>query len=104
MNGYSILLNYDTDSWDAFHDGEFDTIVEFQRWTDEWIDRETIYTNDCKNIIIETGFDPFYDNGLGLPNSWEEAARMALREMTIESEVWRDIQDYVKEMENEDRF
>ena len=61
----------------------------------------TIYKGTCKEIVhVMTGYDPFdeWDNQLGLPSDWYEAAYNALNHLAQEHV---DLEECIEELKQE---
>ena len=95
-----ILLDFNEDAWNAFHDGDFDDQDGFYTFFKEWIDRKCIYRRECKEVLMEIpNCDPFCDHPVwGRPNSWRDAAMNCLDDYLMEEdETWHQIEKYCKE-------
>lgn len=109
MTKQELIEEFNDEIWLAFHNGDVNDEPGYNRFVGEWIDTQTIYTHNCKEICDCIGNEYIFDNHevYGRPDGWRQAAYNALHDLIYHCSLhhhdvvvrWEEMQNVLDEQE-----
>lgn len=101
LTGIKLTKDFDEHAYYDYHQGSFDNQDEFYQYFIEYIERETIPTYHCKDIIEALNYDVFAIHDVyGQAKSWKDAAFAALYDHLMDTgatfdEIYNEVNENV---------